>query len=271
MNKLDCAVIKDLLPLYVDDVCSEKSKDLIEEHLAICEDCQKYYEALQENLPEITLDSTKNISKSDFTREIELIKKVSRKIKKKTTINGVAIGLICFIILVSLIISSSVYSYNTFYFIPALDHRLEISDIQITEVYEQENGDIYFTLESDERICWPYMTALTYDEYLGDDTEYYASIEPTYSWWSDHIEHVGYVHSISCVYPTESLGYTSDDYKKPCEISSIYCIGKKGERLTIWDSTQEVEKAPEDIEERVALERMDSDYGGQGFALFNFE
>ena len=36
MNKLDCAVIKDLLPLYVDDVCSEKSKDLIEEAKELC-------------------------------------------------------------------------------------------------------------------------------------------------------------------------------------------------------------------------------------------
>ena len=51
MNKIACDVIKDLLPLYVDNVCSEKTKDLIEEHLAGCEECQQYYEALQEGLP----------------------------------------------------------------------------------------------------------------------------------------------------------------------------------------------------------------------------
>ena len=33
MSKISCDVIKDLLPLYKDRVCSEKSMDLVEEHL----------------------------------------------------------------------------------------------------------------------------------------------------------------------------------------------------------------------------------------------
>ena len=32
MNK-ECEVIRDLLPLYVDEVCSGTSRELIEEHL----------------------------------------------------------------------------------------------------------------------------------------------------------------------------------------------------------------------------------------------
>ena len=47
MKNIPCEVIKDLLPLYVDDICSEKSKRLIEEHLAECEECYKYLEALK--------------------------------------------------------------------------------------------------------------------------------------------------------------------------------------------------------------------------------
>ena len=34
-----CEVIRDLLPLYADDVCSDTSRQLIEEHLAECPDC----------------------------------------------------------------------------------------------------------------------------------------------------------------------------------------------------------------------------------------
>ena len=34
-----CEVIRDLLPLYADDVCSERSRELIEEHLRECPEC----------------------------------------------------------------------------------------------------------------------------------------------------------------------------------------------------------------------------------------
>ncbi len=37
--KLDCKVIEDLLPLYADQVCSEQTKDIVEEHLQECASC----------------------------------------------------------------------------------------------------------------------------------------------------------------------------------------------------------------------------------------
>ena len=48
--KLDCDVIRDLLPLYHDRVCSEKTAELVQEHLSGCEDCRDYLEALDEDL-----------------------------------------------------------------------------------------------------------------------------------------------------------------------------------------------------------------------------
>ena len=41
-----CHMIQDLLPLYLDGVCSEESKMIIEQHLATCSTCQKYYSAM---------------------------------------------------------------------------------------------------------------------------------------------------------------------------------------------------------------------------------
>lgn len=43
--KMNCKVIEDLLPLYLDEVCSEESRKLVEEHLAECEACRKLVEA----------------------------------------------------------------------------------------------------------------------------------------------------------------------------------------------------------------------------------
>ena len=37
MEKINCNVIQDILPLYIDDVVSDDTKELVEEHLQNCE------------------------------------------------------------------------------------------------------------------------------------------------------------------------------------------------------------------------------------------
>ena len=39
--KLSCNIILDLLPLYYDQVCSDETKALVEEHLSSCESCRE--------------------------------------------------------------------------------------------------------------------------------------------------------------------------------------------------------------------------------------
>ena len=39
--KKECNIIKDLLPLYLDGVCSKESKELVLNHLKKCDECQK--------------------------------------------------------------------------------------------------------------------------------------------------------------------------------------------------------------------------------------
>ena len=48
---ISCEVIRDLLPLYADDVCSEESKELVEEHCGECRECQSRLEAMKKPLP----------------------------------------------------------------------------------------------------------------------------------------------------------------------------------------------------------------------------
>lgn len=50
MKKINCSIVKDLLPLYVDGVVSEESVQLIRAHLDACESCHKDYEALKREL-----------------------------------------------------------------------------------------------------------------------------------------------------------------------------------------------------------------------------
>ena len=46
--KIPCAVIRDLLPLYAEDLASEESKQVVDEHLADCPDCRARLETLRQ-------------------------------------------------------------------------------------------------------------------------------------------------------------------------------------------------------------------------------
>ena len=44
---MDCNIIKDLLPLYADDCCSEESRCAVEEHIGECSDCRQLLEQIK--------------------------------------------------------------------------------------------------------------------------------------------------------------------------------------------------------------------------------
>ena len=57
---MECEVIRDLLPLYADDACSEKSRTLVNEHLLDCAECREVLERLKESEIENNLRSEKD-------------------------------------------------------------------------------------------------------------------------------------------------------------------------------------------------------------------
>lgn len=48
---MDCSVIKDLLPLYIDSCCSEESAKLVEGHLKCCDDCKAAFQHMKDLPP----------------------------------------------------------------------------------------------------------------------------------------------------------------------------------------------------------------------------
>lgn len=55
--KMDCEIVRDLLPLYADNACSGKSRDMVEEHLMECPDCRDLMDKLRETEIEEDLQS----------------------------------------------------------------------------------------------------------------------------------------------------------------------------------------------------------------------
>ena len=76
-----CAIVKDLLPLYADEVCSFESKKFVAEHLSECEECCKELESYELNV------ITGNVA------EKEAVKKFKKKTEKKVAVKVVSIVL----------------------------------------------------------------------------------------------------------------------------------------------------------------------------------
>lgn len=88
--KYPCNLIRDILPIYHDEVCSEESKTAVKEHLETCEDCKKYYENMCESdiVERFSFDDEMERKKADSIKELK------KKMKKRDLliIIGVVIG-----------------------------------------------------------------------------------------------------------------------------------------------------------------------------------
>lgn len=84
--KLDCGMANDLLPLYVDDVLSENSKQAVSAHIADCKKCQQIVKDM-------------NMELSDFQdKDIALFKRVQKKFKKMYVLKAFLVILILTVI-----------------------------------------------------------------------------------------------------------------------------------------------------------------------------
>ena len=94
--KTDCDVIRDLLPLYADDVCSDASRQLVEEHLKDCPACTDILGRLRENEIESGLKEERN----------EVISYQAKKFRTRSaTVGSVIAGIFAVPILVCLIVN----------------------------------------------------------------------------------------------------------------------------------------------------------------------
>lgn len=61
---MNCNIVKDLIPLYIDGCCSEESKEVVEKHISDCDDCKRLLEDMKSSSDIITVsESPKTFSK----------------------------------------------------------------------------------------------------------------------------------------------------------------------------------------------------------------
>lgn len=76
-----CGIIKDLLPLYIDEVCNGDSKQAVEQHLPECEACTKLYHTMRstEGFTEKEAELSEDIQMVNSLKQVK--NSINRKIK----------------------------------------------------------------------------------------------------------------------------------------------------------------------------------------------
>lgn len=98
--KLDCDIVRDLLPSYVEDLVSARTKAAVEEHLAACPACRGYCDALRAPQPR-TPDAVEEAS-------LRCLKKLRRE-RRRTW------GLVCLALLLGLLCTGGILAAGVAY------------------------------------------------------------------------------------------------------------------------------------------------------------
>lgn len=89
-----CGIIRDLLPLYIDDVCNEESKQAVENHLSECEKCRNYYNSMKSTEGFVAKEN----DNSEDMKMANNLKNVKSKINKK--IRNIVLGAVAAMVFV---------------------------------------------------------------------------------------------------------------------------------------------------------------------------
>lgn len=99
MKQIDCDIIKDLLPSYIDNISSKSTNDLIEEHIESCKDCQA---RLQEMNKEINIKPLYNQEEQiDFLKGYRKNKIMTIIFTIILTIDIIGVGLLAYQLVVN--------------------------------------------------------------------------------------------------------------------------------------------------------------------------
>lgn len=92
MMKTECSIVKDLLPLYVEDMVSEETAQYVSDHLNSCADCKAEYDALKSDSPLTNIEKKPDVN----TEQAKPFKTIMRRMNRQ--FNSMAYALIILLI-----------------------------------------------------------------------------------------------------------------------------------------------------------------------------
>ncbi len=142
--KLKCETVRDLLPIYADNLTSAVTSADIEDHLAECEDCREILDTMQSDIP------LKKADEKD-KKQIKYLKKLNRRTLK---ITGIIIG--CIVLIIGVTIYACAWGVSPKQSDLQIEYSYYINDETATESYVVDitlkNGKGLHFYSNDENI-----------------------------------------------------------------------------------------------------------------------
>lgn len=277
MSKIPCNVIRDLMILYEDNVCSEESRQMVDSHIEECESCRKEYQIMNRSLPEISFDKQGGESADKSGDEfLEYAKRAVKKFERRMTYKHL---MTFYLVVVLAVVMLVIWKDN-------LQYRVKVvpsEDIRVSELYELENGDIYCTFTCKDIFGGVQISGLKVPQgktRQNSDQGWYEISFQYPGLFEKSIAEKIYDNQISVVFKrkvqeNENWIENEEGRMVPDESSiaithictSIYYKGNnKEDRLPVWEAGQKIEPAPEAIEERVRENEEYSEYYWEGLS-----
>lgn len=121
-QQLNCHIVQDLLPNYIEGLTSEDTNEAIKQHLNSCSDCRQVLGSM--------MTETEGFQAAP-QKQINFLKKIKRR---QWIIAGISV---C--IAVSVLLAA-------FYFFGTRKFPVASSDISISDVYQMKDGSIHFRI-----------------------------------------------------------------------------------------------------------------------------
>ncbi|MCL2077325.1 MAG: zf-HC2 domain-containing protein [Oscillospiraceae bacterium] len=219
-----CEVIKDLLPLYHDDVCSAESRVLVEKHIAECDSCK-------ETLGAISDEMERPVNAEDEAKPIKAIETVFKKSKAKSFIKGVLIAVLTCGLFAGVLVIFTSWKITT----------VSAEMIDVTDVYQLSDGRIAyrFNILDDKDLNTMYFITTESGEYhiIPRRSIIEGKRDPDLNLMNR--------------YHTIDVEEMNDYYRKGdfdgLQITSIY-IGPPGGGVKIWEEGAQLPPASEEME-----------------------
>jgi len=137
--KMKCDVIKDLMPSYIDQLLTEESRILVEEHLEECEACKAYYDSLKGEDDIFDAETAVEL----HLEEIKPLKKIKKKMNRKTMLVSV-LSVLCAVAI----------GYGVLFALTQIDSYVPYEDAGIRV---SETGEMY--VDEKYSSTWGYTSA----------------------------------------------------------------------------------------------------------------
>ncbi len=105
-NSVPCALVRDLAPLYAEDLVSGESRNQLEAHVQECKECKAYYDRVTKEMECEKMEEVKQ-----GTMEIDYMKKI-RGYQRINTILGAVVSFLLGVFLPVGMVGISVFARN---------------------------------------------------------------------------------------------------------------------------------------------------------------